>query len=224
MGTEWKLYHGSQMIIEQPDKDKGKNYNDYGRGFYCTESMELAKEWACNVTSGGFINEYIIDTSELSILNLSEFHVLNWLSVLICHRTFDLRNELAKEAKEYLQGEFAVDISSYDMIRGYRADDSYFAFAAGFLNGVLSLEQLAEAMKLGELGEQVMLKSEKAFQHIQFCGYEDVCHEIYYSKRKNRDYEARKAFQVLKAKKKASNSIYILDILREEWKNDDIRL
>ena len=40
-----RLYHGSREIVKKPDLLKGKPYNDYGRGFYCTENIELAKEW-----------------------------------------------------------------------------------------------------------------------------------------------------------------------------------
>ena len=43
-----KIYHGSDHIISKPEFGKGKFWNDYGRGFYCTESIELAKEWACS--------------------------------------------------------------------------------------------------------------------------------------------------------------------------------
>lgn len=45
MGTI--LYHGSEYLIENPQFGKGSLHNDYGRGFYCTENIELAKEWAC---------------------------------------------------------------------------------------------------------------------------------------------------------------------------------
>ena len=41
------LYHGSLEIISTPMYGQGKVYNDYGQGFYCTESLELAKEWSC---------------------------------------------------------------------------------------------------------------------------------------------------------------------------------
>lgn len=37
------LYHGSLEIISTPMYGQGKVYNDYGQGFYCTESLELAK-------------------------------------------------------------------------------------------------------------------------------------------------------------------------------------
>ena len=30
--------------------------DDYGLGFYCTESIGLAKEWACRVPQDGFAN------------------------------------------------------------------------------------------------------------------------------------------------------------------------
>ena len=40
------IYHGSPEIFEKPQFGKGKPYNDYGRGFYCTEHIELAKDWA----------------------------------------------------------------------------------------------------------------------------------------------------------------------------------
>ena len=42
------LYHGSPEIIQTPVFGKGKSYNDYGRGFYCTEHLKLRlvrKSW-----------------------------------------------------------------------------------------------------------------------------------------------------------------------------------
>ena len=40
-----KLYHGSCDKIEKPIFGYGKTYNDYGLGFYCTDSLDMAKEW-----------------------------------------------------------------------------------------------------------------------------------------------------------------------------------
>ena len=65
------LYHGSSEIIRQPVYGKGKAYNDYGTGFYCTEHLELAKEWACTENVDGYANRYELDASGFSILNLS---------------------------------------------------------------------------------------------------------------------------------------------------------
>ena len=40
------LYHGSDHMIPKPEYGLGNYNNDYARGFYCTENIELAKEWA----------------------------------------------------------------------------------------------------------------------------------------------------------------------------------
>ena len=67
------IYHGSKDIIEKPIYHQGKPQNDYGFGFYCTESLELAKEWSCtNNKTNGFANKYTIDITVLSILNLTD--------------------------------------------------------------------------------------------------------------------------------------------------------
>ena len=54
MANDLTIYHGSQQIVEVPQFGVGKPYNDYGQGFYCTESPELAKEWACPVKNACF--------------------------------------------------------------------------------------------------------------------------------------------------------------------------
>lgn len=223
MGTILNIYHGSADIIETPEFGKGKPYNDYGLGFYCTENIELAKEWACNSQIFGFANKYELDTTDLKILDLTNAAILTWLAVLVENRTFKLKSALAVEAHKYLHNEFLIDLSSYDIIRGYRADDSYFSFANAFLNGTLSLNHLSQAMKLGKLGEQVVLKSEKSFDKLHFLGYEESNQE-YYHKRENRDKTASDEFKMMSKSFKASNSVYILDILRGEWKKDDPRL
>ena len=64
------LYHGSEKIIENPVYGKGNIRNDYGRGFYCTESEELAKEWACSNNKNGFANKYELNMEGLNVLYL----------------------------------------------------------------------------------------------------------------------------------------------------------
>ena len=66
---------------------------------------------------------------------------------------------------------FSINVNAFDLITGYRADDSYFSYAKDFLNNVISVSQLSQAMKLGELGEQIVLMSPKAFDKIKFIEY-----------------------------------------------------
>ena len=163
------IYHGSNKIIEKPLFGFGKTYNDYGLGFYCTEVLDMAKEWGVSKDNDGFANIYEIETGGLSLLDLNsnEYTILHWLGVLLENRIFDITNSLAQEAKEYLLKNFTVPYKDYDIITGYRADDSYFSFAQDFINGAISVRQLGNAMKLGNLGTQFVLKSKKAVK-----GYE----------------------------------------------------
>ena len=130
------LFHGSERIIIKPEYGVGKLHNDYGRGFYCTEDFELAAEWAVDVSRDGYVNKYSMETSGLKMLDLnsSEYTVLHWLAILINNRYFELNSALSREAFRYLSEHFLTDISGYDLIKGYRADDSYFSFAQDFLN------------------------------------------------------------------------------------------
>ena len=178
------LYHGSDHIIEKPVFGEGKAYNDYGRGFYCTEHAELAKEWACAADSDGYANHYQLDYSGLSVLNLNtpEYNILNWLAILLENRKFNVADGLPQRAKTYLQENFKVDYKKYDVIIGYRADDSYFSYAGDFVNGTLSLADLSEAMRLGKLGEQVVLKSRKAFDSLTFVEAVKAPRQEYFAK------------------------------------------
>lgn len=219
------LYHGSSVIVEHPAFGKGKAYNDYGVGFYCTEHIELAKEWACSENIDGYINQYEVDMSGLSVLNLSsdEFTILNWLAILMLHRKARLSTPLAKRGKEYLIQNFLPEFENHDIIVGYRADDSYFSFARSFVSNEISLRQLGYAMKLGKLGEQVVLKSLKAFDAVKFIGYEIADNTVYYAKRKARDDEARAAYNK-ELEKEDLEGIFMRDIIREEIKPNDSRL
>ena len=226
MGGKLTIYHGSQKLIQQPVYGEGNVRNDYGLGFYCTENVNLAKEWACTEENSGYANCYQLDLGGLTILDLSDhrYHILNWLSLLLQNRVFKISNDLAAEGKEYMLDTFLPEYEEKDIIIGYRADDSYFSFANAFLNNTLSLAQLEKAMYLGRLGEQIVLKSKKAFEQISFTEIIPAEKEIYYPMKTARDKEAREAYRRERSNRRASDAVYLIDILREEWKSDDSRL
>ena len=221
------LLHGSTQIIEVPELSKGNSHNDYGRGFYCTESEEMAREWACREQKDGFVNRYLLDTSHLKILNLCDgtHHVLNWIAILLKNRTFRLQSSIAVHARAYLIAHYAIDTSADDLIEGYRADDSYFQYAESFIENALPLRSLSNALTLGKLGMQTVLVSEKAFEQLQFIDVEPVDEAIYYKKYMERDTTARKTYSEEIAKRRSyRDDIFVLDILREEMRNDDPRI
>lgn len=218
------LFHGSEKIVEVPTFGEGKKTNDFGLGFYCTESENLAKEWAVSSLRDGFSNRYTLDTEYLNILNLNspDYTILNWIAILVEHRLFSIKTPVARRAKRYLIDNFGINVNAYDLIIGYRADDSYFDYAESFLNNGISVEQLARAMRLGKLGEQVVLKSRFAFSCIQFEGFEVAEKEEFYILRKARDDEANQLY--LEMLEEESDGLYIQDIIRGGITNDDPRI
>ena len=218
------IYHGSRDIIEKPEFGKGNKKNDYGLGFYCTENIELAKEWACSDNeTNGYANRYEIDISECKVLDLREekYSILNWMALLLKFRTFDVNTPVSMQAKEYILENFYVDAEEYDVIIGYRADDSYFSFAKDFINNTISVEQLAEAMLLGELGTQIVLKSKKAFDAVKYTSYELAECKEYYVKRVSRDKKARETYLSDYRKTLATDGLFVMDIIRKGLKNGD---
>jgi len=221
-----KIYHGSEKIIEHPKYGSGKKYNDYGLGFYCTDSLDMAKEWGVSRDKNGYANQYEIDCSNLLILDLNDeqYTILHWLTILLENREFDIPSGLALEAKKYLKNTFSIPYSDYDAIIGYRADDSYFSFAQDFINGTISYRQLNEAMHLGKLGQQFVLKSKKAFNQIHFLGYEVAASDEWFAKKELRDKTARREYFSMERNKWQRGDLYIAQMMDEEMKANDLRL
>lgn len=218
------VYHGSKQIVEIPTFGLGRNNNDFGLGFYCTESSDLAKEWAVSSLSDGFANRYTLDTEYLNILNLNspDYTILNWIAVLVQHRLFSIKMPVARRAKQYLVEHFGINVNAYDLITGYRADDSYFDYAEAFLNNAITVEQLSHAMQLGKLGEQIVIKSKFAFSKIKYEGFETAEKDLYYVLRKARDDEANQTY--LDILEEETDGLYIQDIIRGGVINDDARI
>ncbi len=222
-----KILHGSNHIIKKPELALGKESNDYGRGFYCTELPEMAREWACKENQNGFVNEYCLQTDGLKILNLLDgrHSVLNWIALLLKNRIFTLDSEIAADAREYIIEHFSIDTADYDVVIGYRADDSYFSYAQSFVSNALPLRSLDTALRLGKLGAQIVLISEKAFRQIEFVSAEPVEKEIYYPKFYARDNTARTVYRnEIKKNGAYRDDLFVMDIMREEIGNDDPRI
>lgn len=220
------VFHGSEFKIEKPYLGGGKATNDYGSGFYCTESEDLACEWAVTQKHDGYANKYALDMRGLKVLDLNGdgYCVLHWLAVLLRHRAFDVRYGVATLARPYLMENFAVDISKYDVIRGYRADDSYFSFAQDFLSGTISYPQLTVAMRLGKLGEQIVLRSKEAFARIRFRSAKAATRETWLAAKERRDAAARKDYFDMRKTPYRLEDLSIQKIMEERIGPGDPRL
>ena len=227
MEKKMKIYHGSKNIIEKPTLYGGKETNDYGYGFYCTREIELANEWACPDNNDGYANEYELDLAGLKILDLSQkkYNILNWIALLLQFRIPAGLSPNDEIARDYIVQNFAVDLTDIDVIIGYRADDSYFSFARDFVKNSITVSQLARAMELGKLGLQVVLHSEKAFEQLTYIKSTIAENETYYTKRVARDLQAREEYQKATRNIQVNkDDLFIMDIIRQEVKNDDSRI
>lgn len=213
-------------IITLPDYNIGKRFNDYGKGFYCTQEFDLACEWAVEKDHDGYANCYDLDIKDLSMLDLDtdEYGLLDWLAILLTYRDVDIQFPIQAEARKYILDNFYVDVEAYDIVKGYRADDSYFSFARAFLSNSISYRQLGEAMHLGDLGQQIVLKSKEAYSRMESKGYVIAPASHWYSKKKQRDLLARQAFNDMLSQMRVKGDIFVYNIIDEEMKRHDLRL
>jgi hypothetical protein len=164
MAKKITLYHGTSEKNFEPRFGGGRAYHDCGNGFYATEDLEAAKEWACQgQRDSAFVYAYELDASDLNILNLDENNALAWVSVLMMHRRGKKIRGAALERCNEMIERYGIDVSKYDLIRGFRANDSYFQFTADFVTDTITLETLMKSIVAGDLGIQVCVKSEKAY-------------------------------------------------------------
>ena len=220
------IFHGSDHIIESPRFGFGKGYNDYGLAFYCTAHIDMACEWAVGNGSSGFANKYRFDDEGLNTVNLNgeEFTTLHWLTVLLENRLFDVHAPLANAARRYLIDNFSVDLSAADVVKGYRADDCYFSFAQDFLSGAISYRQLQQAMRLGNLGQQIAIKSERAFERLTFVDALPAPKGEWLPRRQQRDLSARLQYLDTQQLAHKKGDLYVAQIIDEEMRPGDARL
>ena len=161
------LYHGTQNKIVTPVFGGGNDKHDYGRGFYLTEVLNLAKEWAVCVpnSENGWVHKYELDCAGLKILDFQEKDVLNWLAELMKHRDAADSKRYRMLAAKFID-KYGIDTSDYDVIKGWRADASYFYIAKEFVRDNIDMDILEELLSLGGLGIQYCIKSERAYAQL----------------------------------------------------------
>ena len=194
------LFHGSPDKIVKPSYGKGEDRHDYGRGFYLTESLDLAKEWAvCRPNeANGFVHKYELDTDGLKILDFQDYGVLVWLAELMKHRAAADTKRYRMLAKKFIE-KYGVNTEEYDVIKGWRANASYFYIAKEFVKDNIDMDILEELLSLGGLGIQYCIKSELAYSKLREVedGIQTVRYAEFNEKYNQRDLAARRKMREL---------------------------
>ena len=186
------LFHGSPKIVEKPLLGYGKNSNDFGPGFYCSEDRELAKEWAVSYKRNGYLNKYEIDIEGLRVLDLTKVEngFNQWVALLIENRPTSIRREL----KEQFSNLHYPDLYGVDIILGYRGDSSIFTILEDYLNEKIEPKSLLKKIKKSGLGEEVVLVSQNAIDKLKFIGCESVSYFDCYRTKQIRDQKEREIY------------------------------
>jgi hypothetical protein len=167
------IYHGSDHVIVKPQYGLGKEDNDYCSGFYTTNDKIKADEWAlCNGQNTAITNVYEINETKLNVLHLDDYGTLSWIAEIVAHR--GARGELAQKIGNMLIDKYKIDTSKADIIIGYRADDSYIDIVDAFLKKELSIEEVDRLFRKGNLGLQIFIKSEAAFNALVYKGHREI--------------------------------------------------
>lgn len=213
-GQIMTIYHGNKTENLTPTYGLGSKDNDYGRGFYTTPDIELAREWAWGTYSAGnkgYVHTFELNTEHLNILNLTELDSIHWIAELVYNRNLNLQDkEVVQDNVKILLDKYKLDTNNYDIIIGYRANDSYFAYAEAFVSGTIYKDTLEKALRTGELGLQVFIKSRKAFQSLQKTATEDVPEKYrgYFLKRDKNARDAYRAFRANQGARAGKQTIY----------------
>lgn len=183
------VFHGSDHIIKVPRYLGGKEDNDYGNGFYTTEFEERARSWAAlnGSPETSVVNRYTLELEELNVLDLNEKGVLAWIAEVVANRGINEENA-AIVGNELIKG-YRTDTVDADIIKGYRADDSYTQVIEAFLLNQINLYEVERLFYKGSLGNQIFLKSEKAFEKIR---WENAYHVSLSEEDKKSDLYARR--------------------------------
>lgn len=216
-----KIYHGSKVVIKEPNVKGSNELNDYGPSFYLTKDLEAAKSWACKNDSIGIVNEYEIRDQSfdslkiLDLTNRTKFSVLNWMAILMHFRQLDTSFIKNNELTLNWLKKYYIDANEYDVIIGFRADDSYFRFPLRFISNDLAFEDLEDVFLSGELGVQYAFMSQRAIKMLKFQNAIE-CDSNYLGHYYSIVSKASKEFDELLNRPRDPNKKYILDLMREE--------
>lgn len=188
------LYHGSPNKVVKPEYGLGDDRHDYGKGFYLTESIDLAKEWAvCRPTeSNGWVHKFEFDIAGLNIVDFQKHDVLCWLAELMKHREASDSKRYRMLSEKFI-AKYGLDANECDVMKGWRANASYFFIVKEFVRDNVDIDILEELLSLGGLGIQYCVKSKLAYSHLRELsdGLMSVDYNEFNDKYNQRDIAAR---------------------------------
>lgn len=154
------LYHGSIVLVKNPEIRENEVFLDFGKGFYTTTSYEQAERWAKikmrrHKANVGYVSiyDFDIDTAKKNAV-IRQFNSadMEWL-------TFVINNRKGLPSEE-----------DVDLHIGPVADDNVYTAIRLFETGVIDAEDTIKHLKTEVLQDQLTLHTEKI---LRFCRFID---------------------------------------------------
>ena len=144
-----RVFHGSTVVVEFPNFNHSREDIDFGKGFYVTEDLLMAKKWCCTKINS-FVSEYKLDCSQLKLFQFKLDE--EWLDFIV-------KNRKLIENHKY---------DEYDVLIGPTADDRLYDTLQDYLDGYLTAEQTIRYLNVAGFSNQITLKSKKALDCLEF--------------------------------------------------------
>ena len=144
------------------------------------------------------MHKYELEIDGLKILDFQSENILSWLAELMKHREVADSKRYRMLSKKFIE-KYGIETKEYDVIKGWRANASYFYIAKAFVRDEIDVEILEELLLLGDLGIQYCIKSELAYSQLYEVGEElsTVEFEAFNEKYNKRDSTARRKMKEL---------------------------
>jgi hypothetical protein len=144
------------------------------------------------------VHKYELEIDGLKILDFQSENILSWLAELMKHREVADSKRYRMLSKKFIE-KYGIETKEYDVIKGWRANASYFYIAKAFVRDEIDVEILEELLLLGDLGIQYCIKSELAYSQLYEVGEElsTVEFEAFNEKYNKRDITARRKMKEL---------------------------
>ena len=158
------LYHGSLVIIKEPDLSFPKGRRDFGKGFYLTSSLEQAVKWAkrnmrINNLDKGYVSIYEFD--EKALIKTKVFSNANrdWLQFVVDNR---LQKKLNNE---------------FDLIVGPVADNQAYNTIILYEDGIIDEDYAIRKLMSEKLHDQYLFRTQKALSYLKYTNYMEVSND-----------------------------------------------
>ncbi|MBQ3290191.1 MAG: DUF3990 domain-containing protein [Kiritimatiellae bacterium] len=159
-----RLYHGTDAFFERPDLSMCRPFKDFGKGFYLTPDLAVAKRMAerCVERSDWqgapkYVYVYDFDDSDLSALNVRRFApIVNEEFAMFVMANRQTRTTVADHNRD----------NRHDIVVGPIADDRMGVLFRRFEDGEVTLEYLTSELKFRKLSMQFSFHTNRALQKL----------------------------------------------------------